>query len=313
MRHHEAQAAEVRKHYYLDQYVVIAPKRTHSLHHADFPKAGPLKEPPLEDETSIFEISGPKHWAVKVIRNLYPAFSMGNKQAYGVQEVILEANPADVKFARLSVEQIQRVFDAYRQRIEAVAKIKDITYISIFHNDGLEAGASIKQTHSQMIAVGVAPPKLTAEATVFSQLKKRHGVSPLTRAINWEEQEDRRIIYSDKYLAALAPYASEYPFEVWLVPKRQVKSITELKGIELEALAKTLKAVIMTLDSEQISYNFHLVEAIKGHDNHFMVKVTPRSNVWAGFELNTGIPINPVSPEDAAHWYRTFTSAHNAL
>lgn len=313
MRHYEAQA-EVRKHYYLNKYVAIAPKRTHSLHHIDYPKDGILKEPPLESESSLLEIPGKDgQWAVKVIRNLYPAFSLGNKNAYGAQEVILETNPSDKPFGQLSVEQLLRVFEAYRQRLAALRKIKGIHYISIFHNDGLEAGTSVKQTHSQLIALGLVPPQIVEEAKVFSQLKQRYGGSPLGRALAWEEEKHKRIIYSDKHLAVLAPYASEHPYEAWLIPRREVDSITGLNNSELEALGRNLKALTMTLNSERVPFNFQLIEPAKGYDNHFMVKLTPRPNIWAGFELNTGIPINPVAPEDAAEWYRTFIKEHNAF
>ncbi|MEA3343687.1 MAG: galactose-1-phosphate uridylyltransferase, partial [archaeon] len=37
---------------------------------------------------------------------------------------------------------------------------------------------------------------------------------------------------------------------------------------------------------------------------HFHVEILPRLTTWAGFELETGTIINPVSPEDAAKFYR---------
>ncbi|MBI4101196.1 hypothetical protein HY441_01830 [Candidatus Microgenomates bacterium] len=309
-----ADQSEVRRHYYLDQYVVIAPKRTHALHHIDYTKSGALKSPPLETETAILEIPGADdEWAVKVVRNLYPAFTPGNKQAFGIQEVVLETNPVDIPFCRLAVEQLERVFSAFRQRITELRKLKDISYVSIFHNEGLEAGASVRQIHSQIIATGVAPTDLVRQARIFAKFKQRYGQSPLKRAMAWEEEQFARVIHSDRLITVVAPYASQFPYEAWLVPKRAILSICDLKPKELNILAKTLKAITQALESEQMTYNFLLYEDVRGYDNHFYIKIVPRPNVWAGFELNTGIAINPVAPEEAARWYRQFIKEHNAL
>lgn len=305
---------EVRKHYFLDQYVVVSPNRGHSLHHSEYPKAGQLKTPPLEDETSVLEIPGSDgSWAVKVIRNIYPAFSTGNKKAFGVQEILLENNPADVPFGQLPVEQINRVFAAYCSRIQALEQLKQLKYISIFHNNGLEAGASVKQIHSQIIALGVAPPELIEYARAYNNYKKQYGSSPLTRASAWEKEQLARLIHSDDKITIIAPYASQYPYEVWLIPKREIKSICNLENSEKTTLAKGLKAITLALESEQMSYNFMLQEPLQNKDNHFMIRVAPRPNVWAGLELNTGIVINPVMPEEAARWYRKFIKEHNVI
>lgn len=308
------QKAQVRKHYFLDEYVVIAPKRTHALHHKDFAKQGILREPPLADEKSVYEIKKPNgDWAVKVIRNIYPAFSSDNAAAYGVQEVVLETNPHDTPFAQLAVGQIQNLLHAWCQRVSELKHDPKISYVSIFHNDGLEAGASVKQTHSQIIAMEVVPPALKTYAETFAKLKKQYGASPIERAMRWEEQQKKRVIYTDKQLDVVAPYASQFPYEVWLVPKRAAQSICDLNAQEVDSLARAFKAVAAALESEQMSYNFMLIENLKNHDNHFYVRICPRPNVWAGFELSTGIPINPAPPEDVADWYKNFIDTHNAL
>lgn len=308
------QKAQVRKHYWLDQYVVIAPKRTHALHHKDYAKTGILKEPPLEAEKSVYELKKPDgDWAVKVIRNIYPAFSMDNPAAYGVQEVVLETNPTGVPFGQLDVAQIKNLLHVWCQRVSELSSDPKINYVSVFHNNGLEAGASVKQTHSQIIALAQAPPQVVHEAEAYARLKKQYGVSPLSKAMGYEHEQKLRVIHSDKNVDIVAPFASQFPYEVWLVPKREVKSVCELKAVEVDSLATALKAVTLTLESEQISYNFHFVNPLKNQANHFYIKVAPRPNIWAGFELNTGIPINPVTPEDAAKWYRDFIETHNVI
>ena len=46
------------------------------------------------------------------------------------------------------------------------------------------------------------------------------------------------------------------------------------------------------------------MKKIIGADEHFEIRFTPRSNVWGGFELDTGISVNPVPAEFAAEEYK---------
>src|SRR5690349_21061077 len=75
--------AEIRKHYYLERYVIIAPKRNlrpDSFSH----QTEPHKIPNLSchfcnnTETSLYAFPGPRHWQIKVIANAFPALSLHN-------------------------------------------------------------------------------------------------------------------------------------------------------------------------------------------------------------------------------------------
>lgn len=304
-------AAQIRKHYYLDEYVVIAPKRgdrpfTLSDKHKDgvSVKKGNL---PIEDDPSVFEITDDAgRWVVKVVKNLYPALTTRNPKAYGQQEIVLETNRQGSLFCDLSVEQISYVLKTYQQRVRAIKKDRRLKHISIFKNHGFEAGGSLAHTHSQIIAVDFIPPQIEREQAVFAQSYKRFGASPLGAALEWERQEEVRVINTSAFVTAVAPYASRFPFEAWLIPHRHVASILDLTPKELTSCAAMLKQMTSALDSRKISYNFYLHEGTDDHNHHFAIKITPRPNIWAGFELDTGVIINPVLPEAAAGWYRKF-------
>ena len=46
----------------------------------------------------------------------------------------------------------------------------------------------------------------------------------------------------------------------------------------------------------------HLIHDPRSY--HWHMTIFPRLTIWAGFEYATGIPINPVSPEEAAKFLR---------
>jgi UDPglucose--hexose-1-phosphate uridylyltransferase len=305
--------SEVRKHYYLDEYVVIAPKRKDrpfSVHEEHAKEVSVKKAAlPIENDPSVFEIPDENgKWKIKVVENLYPALTAKNPKAYGLQEIVLETKESNTFFSNLPKEHIAQIFIAYRHRLEAMRRNKKIKYISVFKNHGYEAGGSLAHTHSQIIGIDFVPPNLAAEAQTFSKLKKQYGGSPLGAALEWERNQQQRIVATSVYATAITPYASHFPLEVWIIPHRAVRSICDLDNHELESMAAMLKNTAKALDSKKISFNYYLQEPAAGFDNHFMIRVTPRPNIWAGFELSTrfGVIINPVQPERAADWYIKF-------
>ena len=154
---------------------------------------------------------------------------------------------------------------------------------------------------------------LKHEAEVFSQYQKEHGTSPLCDVVRWELEQQRRIVAHTRFTTTLAPYASQFALESWIIPNRQAQSICDLNQEEIRSLADHIKGITLGLGSSGLDFNFHLQEPIPGYPNHFYIKVAPRVTIQAGFELNTDIYINPVAPEFAAGWYRKYIKTPDAV
>ena len=71
-------------------------------------------------------------------------------------------------------------------------------------------------------------------------------------------------------------------------------------------LARILKKSLARLDKmlNGPAFNYYLHIQPKGKDFHFHMELLPRLAIWAGFELGSGMYINPVAPEAAAKAYR---------
>lgn len=300
--------SELRKHYFSDRYVVIAPKRNLRPHDLGIHNPPHTTEtatsPDIETDRALFEIKDEAgKWLVRVIANKFPALTLDNPKAYGKQEIVIETPEHNVEFSELSLAQIERVFQAYAERTATLRQIKGIRHVAVFKNDGPKAGASIAHAHSQIIALPIVPPLLAHEATALADYQNEYNACAYCDIINWERQEKSRIICDNQEIFAYAPYASENPFEVWINPKRHVSTFAELHEAERHAMAAVLKSITSFLDQANISFNFFLQDSLVGYDHHFVLKVEPRQSVWAGLELSTGVIINPVSPEQAADWY----------
>jgi UDPglucose--hexose-1-phosphate uridylyltransferase len=266
--------SEIRKHYFLDQFVVIA----------QYPRGN--------------------QWDVKVIQNAFPAVSLDNDKAFGIQEVVINTPTHNVEFSELEIKHILELFDAYRHRLNQLKITPGIRYVLIFKNDGPMAGASVAHAHCQILALPLVPPKIEQEADALNHYWDYHQSCAYCDIILWEIQHKSRVIASDKHFAAISPYAANYAFEAWLIPQRHITKFSDLNGSELQSLATMLKIIATRLDMYTMSFNYFLQESLINQNHHFVLKVEPRTTKWAGAELGTGVIINPVSPEYAALWYQ---------
>lgn len=300
--------AEVRKHYFLERYVIISPKRNLRPDSFANPKATHKLETPtsrnIENDESIYEIKENGQWVVKVIANGFPALTLENPLAFGKQEIVIETPEHNQEFSELTIDQIERIFEVFISRATALRKIPGIIYVVVFKNDGPEAGASIAHAHSQIMALPLVPPAVESEAAGFDRYVRSHATCPFCDIISWESAQKVRVIFEDQYIQAIAPYAASAPFGAWIMPKRHVPTFAELSPTERHSLATILKKLAARLDASNISFNYFLQDSVSGQNHHFVLKVEPRTNTWGGFELSTGLVLNPIPPEYATLWYK---------
>ena len=301
--------SEIRRHYYRELYVIIAPKRNlrpDSFSHDNEPH----KVPNLachfchNKEAALFALPGPKHWDVKAIKNAFPALSVDNPQAFGIQEVVINTPDHDKEFSELSLEHIEEIFSVYRHRLAALKTVDGIRYVLVFKNDGPMAGASVAHAHCQILALPMIPPHIESESDAMKHYQDENNSCALCDVMAWEQEQKVRIIFEDKYFMAIAPYAASSGFGVWVIPRRHISYFNDLNGTELHSLAVIMKKLTARLDAANISFNYFLQESIAHQDHHFVLKVEPRTFKWAGAEMGTGVIINPIPPEYAALWYQ---------
>ncbi|MBS7288634.1 MAG: hypothetical protein KIH01_07815 [Candidatus Freyarchaeota archaeon] len=127
------------------------------------------------------------------------------------------------------------------------------------------------------------------------------GSSCLLDDVLEREAGSERLVCENKDAVAFCPYASMFPFEVWVVPRRHVRNIAGLSESERISLAgltrSVLKALHDLLGDPPYNYVFHQSTY---EEYHMYLRILPRLSIFAGFELNTGIMINTVPPEMAA-------------
>ena len=127
----------------------------------------------------------PKSWTTIVIPNKFPAVLPGeslNERAEGPYQLMDGVGFHEVVVTRdhqkdipqLKREEVKEVIDAYQERYLEFMNEKFVNYISIFHNHGAKAGASIAHPHSQIMAIPVTDPDI--ENSLITYLKHHKNV-----------------------------------------------------------------------------------------------------------------------------------------
>ncbi|UCD58870.1 MAG: DUF4921 family protein [Candidatus Hydrogenedentota bacterium] len=268
-------------------------------------------------------------WHVRVVPNKFPALRIegdigkagvgmyDKMNGIGAHEVIIETPEHFKKFDMHTPESLSMVFQAYKSRLIDLSNDKRFKYILIFKNEGRDAGASLSHPHSQLIATPVTPKRVREEllgAKDYFNYKDRCVFCDIIRE---EISQESRIIYENKGFVSFCPFASRFPFEIWILPKRHSPDFYTLEYEEEMLLGDifiaTMKRLAVALNRPQYNFVLHTGPvrwARMGYwvtldmDYHWHIEIMPKLTQVAGFEWGTGFYINPTIPEEAAKFLR---------
>lgn len=261
-------------------------------------------------------------WSVRVVTNKFPALVAEgdlNRQeegiydrmsGVGVHEVIIETPNHEETLTTMSERQVEEVLRAYRDRIRDLGKDPRLQYVLIFKNRGEAAGASLDHPHSQLIGTPIIPERIQEEVDGAKQYYESKASCVYCDMIRQELTQKQRVVSVNDRFVAIAPFASRFPFEMWILPRMHDASFENVGKKEYIGLARILQEVLRRLERVLVNppYNFVIHNSpFRGYDHisyHWHLEITPRTTRVAGFEWGTGIYINPTAPEDAAQRLR---------
>jgi len=324
-------ASELRFDLVSKDWVVIATGRGRRpetfKNHREKQETIPTKDCPfcnLETQAGpvlIYPVEEPANWKISVVPNKYPAFSQGHSlheravgpyqvmDGIGFHEVVITRDHNE-SIALLSPDRVKHVIDAYQERYLELMNEKNVNYVSIFHNHGREAGASIAHPHSQIIAMPVTDPDLRRSLDGSRVFFEMQGKCVHCTMMEWELEDRSRIVYENEQYVAVAPFASRVAFEIRIYPKEHKAYFERVKETEKHQLAEALKTCLFKIYKglDDPAYNFFLHTSPcdgKSYDHyHWHFEIMPKTSTWAGFELGTGIQISTIEPEKAAEYLR---------
>jgi len=250
------------------KWVVLAPRRARRPDVAvKTQPACPFCYGKEKEEPDVYRVGGEKedsNWQIRVIPNKFPFTP--------IHEVIIHSPDHHKNFGELPLDQAELILKTYRQRYNAH---KDKGQVYIFHNRGEGGGESLPHPHTQLVVI---PSEVKAEIPSLPQ-----------------DSLIEESISTSKF-RIVCPIASQWPDEIWIVPKRRGDIFGSISDEEIEELAFVLSRLIQILDlrhGHEFPFNFYVYP---GKD--WYLRLIPRAKSLGGFEVGTGIFVNTQDPKE---------------
>jgi UDPglucose--hexose-1-phosphate uridylyltransferase len=219
------------------------------------------------------------------------------RPAVGHHEVVVNAPQHAASLTDLDQEGIAAAVAGWRERMLAHA---DEPYVQLILNQGPDSGASIEHSHAQVGAAPFVPAAVARERERFNSYRERTaGASLLGEVLREEIRRGERLVAIDDEVALICPWASRFPYEMRIVPRRPEPSF-ERSEAGASMLHRALGALDALIEGTP-QLNLWVKTAPRGvEDFHWHLDFAPRLEPSSAFEMATGVDINVIAPETAA-------------
>ncbi len=259
-------------------------------------------------------------WSVRVIPNKFPFFHIEGEfdrrpegmydvmEAIGAHEIVVEAPEHKQSFAFMETPQIEKILLAYRERLIDLEKDRRFQQFLILKN---YPGVFNRHPHSHIMAMPVIPRRIDEEIWGTLDYYQRKERCIFCDIIKEEILMKKRVILETVHFLVFSPFASRYPFETWIVPKKHSPDFHHIDGEEMEDLSVAIQSLFIRfyklLSDPPYSLTFH-TSPVQGRfhrsEYHWHIETRLRIGLREGFEWGTGFFVNPTPPEDAAAYLR---------
>ncbi len=248
-----------------------------------------------------------------------PLFQISKAQ--GESRVICFSPDHSKTLPLLTVSEIADVVQVWQEQLAELGK--KYQWVQIFENKGAAMGCSNPHPHGQIWANSFLPNEVAREDQTQCAYFEKHGSVMLVDYAQRELALKERIVVETAHWLAVVPYWAVWPFETLLLPKVQVKRLTELNEAQSQDLALALKKLTTKYDnlfetSFPYSMGFHAAP-FNGQNNdhwqvhaHFYPPLLRSATVrkfMVGYEM-LGESQRDLTAEQAAERLRTLSEVH---
>jgi UDPglucose--hexose-1-phosphate uridylyltransferase len=200
---------------------------------------------------------------------------------------------------------VEAMVTGARDAIEAARAAGQTDYLQVVQNWGAQSGARTNHLCFEFYDLPQIPHRIAEELGGAARYVIREGECPYCRLVREATRTRERLVWEDADSVAFAPWASRSPFELWIVPRRHDADFGRATDADIRATGSALRNVLTTLahtlDGPPYNLILHTAPLRERVDAtyHWHWEIHPRLRDIAGLELGTGLPVNPVSPEEA--------------
>ena len=234
-------------------------------------------------------------WLVRVVPNLYPAFSGSGRlevtrigpvfeqaPGNGIHEVLVLTPRHDVGWADLGDKEAGLVMAAVRDRLEEHGRQSAVRYTQTIVNHGREAGASLEHPHGQLLGIPFVPGELLDELDGFARFARTAaagsgigaladveggadaeggaddvGACLLCQVVELERDAGHRVVLDTGTVLVICPFWSGSPYEMLVVPVGHERHLARATPADLVATGRALRDALTRLQQlvGDVAYN----------------------------------------------------------
>ena len=259
-------------------------------------------------------------WVVRVIPNKFPFFHIEGEfdrraegmydvmEAIGAHEIVVETPDHRQSLGFMETHQIEKILFAYQERLTDLEKDRRFQQFLILKN---YPGVFNRHPHSHILAMPVIPRRIDEEIYGTMDYYQRKERCIFCDIIKEEIFMKKRVILETVHFLVFSPFASRYPFESWIIPKRHSPDFHSINDEEREDLSVAIRSLFVRfyklLSDPPYSFVFHtspIQSQFHRSEYHWHIETRLRIGLREGFEWGTGFFVNPTPPEDAAAYLR---------
>ena len=322
---------QLRQNIITGDWVVIAPER--AKRPSDFIETHQKDKKRMDNSPFLV---GSKAWKSRfaeydtkttyTIANLFPAFVCDEKMcetrsyypeksfyraksSVGDHDVVVIKDP-NTDLYSLDAKTWNDLLVTFQSRYINHSKNPEVEHVMCIYNHGPKAGASIEHPHAQIFAAPIVPNYVQKELDGAQRYFNNNGVSVYQDILYHEKLEKVRVIAENEHFLAFTFYAARFPFETWIMPKKQSGHFEKINPTERKNLASIMRKVLgmidKTLKNPSLNFWIHCLPTTIQDAKHYSwhVEIAPRVSRYGGYELGSGVVIDVVSPEKAAEYLR---------
>ena len=181
--------------------------------------------------SAILDLPAHGSWQVRVYPHFRPLYRIEGEPgreaegiydrmaATGAHEIIVETPEHTRQLSQMGDEEIERVLEAYALRIADLKRDARFKYVTVFKNQGGQAGEEWPHAHSQITATTFVPRRILYELRAAREWYRDRERCVFCDILRQEIRQTKRVVDNAGDYYAFCPYASRVPYEVWIMPK----------------------------------------------------------------------------------------------
>ena len=234
---------------------------------------------------------------------LPPELDIATQPGIGLCEVVSYSAEHGASLSTIGPERISLLLAAIGDRITDIYQHPDIEMVLPFENRGREIGVTLDHPHGQIYALSHLPEQMRIQADAMAEDMPLANLSAQLDSALLIAENDSGIAYCPRW--------ARYPFEVWVMPHRQMDGPQDLTDSERADMADLMAEVARRLDAVfdgPMPYTLAWHVAPKGYQgrHHFYLAFQPlkrgqnKQKYLASVEQITGFFLVDLPPEKAA-------------